>query len=553
MRYLWMILFVLSAMIAAQEEEEQAPAFSDEELIAAARVMGLEFDEAERSQIIKSLGRALSSYEAIRGTALDNGIAPSLVFSPLPPGFRMPDDQRAPRFVPPGEVRVPEEPADLAFMTVPELAELIRTRKITSVALTELYLERLETHGPKLEAVITLMRDSALEKARAMDAELDAGKYRGNLHGIPYGIKDLFATPDAPTTWGAKPYQRQMIETRATVIDKLDEAGAVLLAKLTLGALAMGDYWYGGQTRNPWNLEQGSSGSSAGSAATTSAGLVAFAIGTETWGSIVSPATRCGTTGLRPTFGAISRYGAMALSWSMDKVGPITRSVDGAAMVYDVIRGADGKDMHAVDAPFPYRPAWVDLSELRIGYLEEAFAADYPFKENDQRTLDELRELGAKLEPIALPELPIGPLSIILTAEAAAAFDALTREGKDAELVRQTENSWPNIFRAARFIPAVEYINANRVRAMLIAEMDTLMRTYDLYITPTYGGNNLLLTNLTGHPCVVVPNGFTDRDPSVPTSITFMGRLFDEATLLGAVRRWQQATEYHRQHPPLFR
>jgi Asp-tRNA(Asn)/Glu-tRNA(Gln) amidotransferase A subunit family amidase len=338
-----------------------------------------------------------------------------------------------------------------------------------------------------------------------------------------------------------------MIDETATVIRKLDEAGAVLVAKTTLGALAWGDVWYGGMTRNPWNTEEGSSGSSAGSASAPAAGLVPFAIGTETWGSIVSPSTVCGTTGLRPTFGRVSRAGAMALSWSMDKIGPICRSVEDCAIVFDAIRGADGIDASVLDGPFSYRPD-VDLKDVRIGYVKELFDADYPNKERDAATLARLRELGATLQEVHLPERDFSPLACILTAEAAAAFDELTRSNRDDLLVRQIKNAWPNTFRAARFIPAVEYIQANRIRTELMQAMEAM--PVDVYLTPTFGGGNLLLTNLTGQPCVVLPNGF-DEDGE-PTSITFMGRLYGDATVLAVARAYQQATDFHSQHPARF-
>jgi Asp-tRNA(Asn)/Glu-tRNA(Gln) amidotransferase A subunit family amidase len=307
--------------------------------------------------------------------------------------------------------------------------------------------------------------------------------------------------------------------------------------------------WFGGKTRNPWNLEEGSSGSSAGSAAGTSAGLFPFAIGTETWGSIVSPSNRTGTTGLRPTFGRISRHGAMALSWSMDKVGPITRSVKDAAIVFNNLYGPDGKDQTIVDLPFNYKSD-IDFSKLKIGYTKSAFNDDYNNRKRDSLTLAKLQELGADLIPIKLPDFPTSSLSFLLTAEGAAAFNQLTLNDKDDEMVRQGKNAWPNLFRAARFIPAVEYIQANRARRLLIQKMDSLIQKVDIYVSPTYGGNNLLLTNLTGHPSVVLPNGFTEKGQ--PTSITFIGDLFDEGTLLGIAEKYQQATDFHTRHPQMF-
>jgi len=450
---------------------------------------------------------------------------------------------------PPIQTRIPAIYQELAFYSVRDLSELIRSRKITSTQLTRMYLERLKKYGPELENVITLTEELALEQAERADRELAEGKYRGYLHGIPYGAKDLLAVKGYKTTWGATPYIDQVIADNATVIKKLEEAGAVLVAKLTLGALAWGDVWFGGQTRNPWNPEQGSSGSSAGSASATAAGLVAFSIGTETWGSIVSPSTRCGTTGLRPTFGRVSRTGAMALSWSMDKIGPICRTVEDCVLVFNAIRGKDDIDQTVIDASFVYDHR-ISLENLRIGYLRAEFEKDYPGKEYDEAVLEELQELGAKLIPLDLPEMPVESMAFILSAEAAAAFDDLTRSNRDDLLVRQIKNAWPNAFRSARFIPAVEYIQANRLRYEAIQRMSQVTADVDVYVTPTFGGDNLLLTNLTGHPCVVLPNGF--RDDGTPTSITFVGGLFDEGTLLAVANIYQQATAFHRQYPPRF-
>jgi Asp-tRNA(Asn)/Glu-tRNA(Gln) amidotransferase A subunit family amidase len=411
-----------------------------------------------------------------------------------------------------------------------------------------MYLERLKKYDPKLLCVVTITEASALKQAKRADEEIAGGKYRGPLHGIPYGAKDLLATKGYKTTWGSVPYKDQIIDQDATVIQRLEQAGAVLVAKLTMGELAWGDVWFGGMTRNPWNLEQGSSGSSAGPASATSAGLVAFSIGTETWGSIVSPSTRCGVTGLRPTYGRVSRAGAMALSWSMDKIGPICRTVEDCALVFSAILGPDGVDQTVVDLPFNYNPN-VKLSQLRVGYLKSAFEKDTTNKANNEAVLAKLRELGANLIPIELPDYPINDLSFILSAEAAAAFDELTRSGKDDLLVRQIRNAWPNAFRSSRFIPAVEYIQANRVRYLVIQAMAKAMADIDVYVAPSFGGNNLLLTNLTGHPCVVLPNGFNKRGS--PTSISFMGRLYDEATTLAVAKAYQEATEFHQKHPAL--
>lgn len=520
-----------------------------EDIAFAERIIGLNFTDAQRDSMIDGLMQHRESYKAIRDYGLKNDIPPSLFFNPLPAGFDIDIGASALHLSDIGDVRLPEDLNELAFYSIRELAELLRTRQITSVELTEFYIDRLKTYDPVLECVITFTEERAMAMAQRADEEIATGNYRGPLHGIPYGIKDLFATEDYKTTWGAMPFKDQVIDYDATVVQMLDDAGAVLVAKLTLGALAWGDVWFGGNTRNPWDPSQGSSGSSAGSAASVAGGLVPFAIGTETWGSIVSPATVNGVTGLRPTFGRVSRFGAMALSWSMDKVGPLTRDAEDAAIVFNAILGPDGKDQTVYDFPF-YYSSDVDVSELRIGYVLEDFEADYPFKEQDSLALEALRELGADLVPIDLPDIPVSSLSFILSAEAAAAFDELTRSGKDSLMVRQIKNAWPNVFRQSRFIPAVEYINANRIRYELIQEMHSLMESVDLYVAPSWQGPNLLLTNLTGHPAVVIPNGFSED--GTPTSISFTGRLFDEGTLLTVAHAYQNATGYHRKHPDDF-
>jgi Asp-tRNA(Asn)/Glu-tRNA(Gln) amidotransferase A subunit family amidase len=472
------------------------------------------------------------------------------VFNPIPVGKQFDLEQTRQVFDIPQNVELPANRDDLAFYSVTELASLIRDRKISSVELTEYFLDRIDTYDGQLEAIITVTRERALEQAARMDDELENGTYRGPLHGIPYGAKDLLAVEGYRTTWGATPFKDQIINETATVVSKLDTAGAVLIAKTTLGALAYGDIWFGGRTNNPWDLEQGSSGSSAGSASGTAAGLFPFAIGTETLGSIVSPATRNGATGLRPSYGRVSRHGAMALSWTMDKIGPITRSVEDAAIVFNAIQGVDGLDQSLINQPFNYN-AQSDLSDLRIGYLKSAFERDYYNKERDNAVLDVLRDMGVELIPIELPDFDAGSLLIILSAEGAAAFDQLTLSNEDDLMQWQSPRAWPNTFRAARFIPAVEYINANRARYELIQKMDAeLMSRVDVYVTPAFGNANLLITNLTGHPSVVLPNGFTDDER--PTSITFTGDLFDEASVLRVAKAYQEATDHHKQHPPLF-
>jgi Asp-tRNA(Asn)/Glu-tRNA(Gln) amidotransferase A subunit family amidase len=544
----WMLpVAVVAAFIAGAAAERAGLTASH--VLEAGRLIGLEFSEAERDSMLDDLEDNLESYVTLRGIEIDNAIPPSLVFDPLPSGFVPEPGGSKLVLAPPVTTAVPANPQDLAFYSVRDLAELVRTRRVTSTQLTTMYLERLKRFGPRLECVVTLTEKLAMEQARRADEEIAAGNYRGYLHGIPYGAKDLLAVPGYKTTWGAQPYRDQVINDTATVVKKLEEAGAVLVAKLTLGALAWGDVWYGGRTRNPWNLDQGSSGSSAGSASATSAGLVAFAIGTETWGSIVSPATRCGVTGLRPTFGRVSRAGAMALSWSMDKIGPICRTVEDCAIVFEAIRGADGIDPTVRDGAFEYDHR-VDFSGVRVGYLKSAFAEDYPNHDRDAATLAKLMDLGAELVPVELPDYPVYSLAFILSAEAAAAFDDLTRSGRDDEMVRQVKNAWPNVFRSSRFIPAVEYIQANRVRHEIIQGMGQVMESVDVYLSPSFGGGNLLMTNLTGHPCVVLPNGFDEK--GAPTSVTFIGNLYGEATLLAVAGAYQRSTAFHENHPPAF-
>ncbi len=528
---------------------------------------GLEFTDDEIALMLEGVEELLADLEKLRGVPLDNGVPPALHFrprgTPQPGGSHFP----TPRGAAPFETAAPARPASdeaLAFLPLGELAALLRSRQVSSRELTGLYLERLRRYDPVLHCVISFTEDLAYAQAERADRELAAGRYRGPLHGIPWGAKDLLAVPGYRTTWGAKPFEAQQRPEKATVVARLEEAGAVLVAKLSVGALAWGDVWFGGKTRNPWNPQEGSSGSSAGSAAAVAAGLVGFAIGTETWGSIVSPCTRCGATGLRPTFGRVSRYGTMALAWSMDKIGPIARSVEDCALVFAAIHGADGLDLDAVSHPFAWPPA-VDPRTLRVGYLAALFEEDRAAGIQDPRqrdrvresqsfdraTLEILRDLGFELVPVALPETyPVGALSWILTVEAAAAFDELTRTGRDDLLVRQEKDAWPNVFRQAQLVPAVEYLRANRIRTLVMQELERAWAEVDVVVAPSFGGDVLLRTNLTGHPCVVVPNGFRAGD-GTPTSISFLGRLHGEEALLAVARAYQEATEFHLRRPPL--
>lgn len=515
---------------------------------AAEKIIGLEFTEAKNDSMLENLEKQLMSYESLRRISLPNEIPPALIFNPIPVDFH-PEKQKK-RFRPGklGKVEMPNDERELAFLTVAKLARLIKSKKISSTALTKLYLDRLKKYGDKLECVVTLTESLALEQSRRADREISLGRYRGALHGIPYGAKDLFATRGIKTTWGSVPFKEQIFDEDASVIDRLGAAGAVLVAKLSMGELAWGDVWFGGKTKNPWNPGLGSSGSSAGSASATSAGLVAFSIGTETWGSIVSPSTVCGTAGLRPTYGRVSRSGAMALSWSMDKIGPICRTAEDCAIVFNEIYGPDGIDQTVADYPF-YYDAEIDMKKLRIGYLHAEFDSLKENKSLYAKTLETLTELGAKLLPVSLPEYPVNELSFILNAEAGAAFDDLTRSGGDDLMTRQIKDAWPNLLRASRLIPAVEYIQANRHRYVLIQEMEKLFSKVDCFVSPPFEGNSLLLTNLTGHPAVVIPNGFGPK--GLPTSVVFTGKLFDEGKILAVAARYQNATEFHLKHPTI--
>lgn len=524
------------------------PAIPAEALPLAEMLSGLQFTPAERELMLGNLRENRASYEQIRSIAIGNHVAPALAFDPRVPGMPPVTQTQAPSPAVSQPIAVPADLEEVAFWPVTHLAELIRTRQVTSVALTGMYLQRLKRFDPKLLCVITLTEDLALEQAARADQEIASGRYRGVLHGIPYGLKDLLAVRGTRTTWGAEPYIDQTFDDDATVVERLEAAGAVLLAKLTVGALAWGDVWFGGMTRNPWNVEEGSSGSSAGSASAVSAGLVGFAIGTETYGSIVSPATQCRVSGMRPTFGRVSRHGAMALSWSMDKIGPICRTVEDCAHVFNAIHGADGRDLTAVDQPFNWNPH-VRLEDLRVGYVKSAFEHADENHSLGQESLRTLAALGAELIPVELPDYPVDALNFILTAEAAAAFDELTRSNRDDLLSRQIRDAWPNTFRQARFIPAVEYIQANRVRRLMMEAMQSLMSAVDVYVAPSFTGHNLLLTNLTGHPAVVVPSGVGPT--GTPYSLTFTGRLYDEASALAVAMRYQQATEHHLRHPQL--
>jgi Asp-tRNA(Asn)/Glu-tRNA(Gln) amidotransferase A subunit family amidase len=529
--------------------ETNANPVTREDVAGAEALIGLDFSDRKEDMMLPGLKEQLENYLAIRKFPLSNSVPPAMTFNPIPVGMKFETGRSKFKMSAPEHVKLPANMDDLAFFSVGELGVLIKTRQITSEKLTQFFLARLKKYGPKLECVVTLTEDLAVEQARALDAELAHGHYRGPLHGIPYGAKDLLATKGIRTTWGAAPYTNQVFNEDATVIRRMREAGAVLVAKMTLGELAMGETWFGGMTKNPWNLKQGSSGSSAGSAAATAAGLLPMAIGTETLGSIVSPSDRCGVTGLRPSYGRVSRTGAMALSWSMDKIGPLCRSVEDCALVFNAIYGPDGRDQTLYDVPFNYDPG-LKLNRLRIGYVKADFDKERgERKDNDQAALDKIRALGVQLIEIELPDYPVGSINFILSTEGAAAFDDLTRAGQDDWLKQQESGSWPNTFRKKRFVPAVEYLQAQRIRYLLVQDMAKVFANVDLFVAPSLTGRTLLISNLTGNPTVVLPNGFTKA--GAPTSISFVGSLFGEGKILAVAKRYQDATDFHKKHPVL--
>ena len=543
--------FLLGFVFFSLISKSQGRADTIQLLRQAASLYDLSFTEAEADSMIGNIAAAKRIYVNMHRQLPPNDLAFPFAFNPAPYGFKVPANQKKINWVIPSNIQLPKNKNDLAFYSILQLASLVKNKKISSVELTSFFLDRLKKWGDTLESVITRTDSLAMVQAKAADAEIKKGFYRGPLHGIPYGLKDLFAVRGYPTTWGTMPYKDQVLSEDAYVYTKLKNAGAVLCAKLSLGSLAFNNKWFGGETKNPWNLNQGSSGSSAGSAASVVAGLLPFTIGTETLGSIVSPSTRCGATGLRPTFGTVSRSGAMVLCWSLDKVGPICRSAEDDAIVYASIKGTDGKDAGSLDHAFNYNPA-KDIRKLRIAYAENYFAR-LSKDAMEWKVLEVYKSLGAVVQPIVFPDTAIynaSLISIILNAESAAAFDELTRTNRDDLIERQDKGFWPNSFRAARLIPAVEYINANRYRSVLCKNMQEFMKQYDVVIVPTYAGNQLSITNLTGNPVVCMPMGFNAQNQ--PQSITLIGNLYDEASILEAAKAYQEKTGFHLRHPEKF-
>ena len=546
--YTTLLTFLIGYAVA------QDTTFKKSDLISSAKVFDMRFTQKEIDTLYSDVLDNVLNYQAMHKLSLNNSVPLSLWQNPVVPGMTFNTIQK-PIIWNKVNAFLPTNKNDLAFYSIEQLAFLLKNKKISSVELTQFFIDRIKKWGDTLQCVITITQDIAMEQAKKADTEIAAGKYRGLLHGIPYGLKDLFAVKGTKTTWGAAPYKNQNIDEDAFVYTQLKEAGAVLVAKFTLGALAMGDYWYGGRTKNPWNINYGSSGSSAGSTSATVAGLVPFAIGTETYGSIISPSTTCGATGLRPTFGSVSRSGAMALSYSLDKVGPICRSAADAAIVFNYIHGTDGKDQAAVNMPFNYTPQ-KPIQKMRIAYAKNYFDKIKDTSRNEWKVLTAFKNMGVTLIPVNFPDSGVytfNIMDVVIGVECAAQFDEMTRNNMDDELTRQTKYDWPNQFRTARFVPAVEYINAQRHRYVLMQKVNEVLQQYDAIICPSRGdGNQGAITNLTGHPVVCVPTGF-DKRLNLPTGISFVGKLYDEATILNIADAYQKATPWDDMHPAKFK
>ncbi len=523
--------------------------FTKRDVKKSEKLIGLHFANKDIDTLYPYLKRNRSGFDSLRKYPIGNDVFPAIRFDPTPFDFTMPEQQNGTDWKIPDNIKIPEPYDLLAFYTIPQLASLVKNQKISSTELTKFFLARLKKYQPALQCSITITDSLALEQAKRADEEIKNGKYRGILHGIPYGTKDLMAVPGYPTTWGAAPYKDQIIDETATVVKKLEDAGAILVAKLVSGALARGDVWFGGKTKNPWDTTQGASGSSAGSGSATSAGLVPFALGTETLGSITSPSTRNGVTGLRPTYGRVSRHGVMSLSWSMDKVGPLGRNAEDCAIVFEAIQGKDKNDLSTVDLPFGVD--WKkDIKNLRVAYLKNDIEEDTTETgDNLRKALKSLKKMGIEPTAVEMPqEVPYRGFDIILRAEAGAFFDELVRSGDVDLMVEQSRRSRANSLRQSRFIPAVEYIQANRQRQVLIQKMHDLMKDFDVLISPTFGNDQLMATNLTGHPVIAVPTGLDDENH--PTSMTFVGNLYDEESILLLAKAFQDNTSFDELHPP---
>jgi Asp-tRNA(Asn)/Glu-tRNA(Gln) amidotransferase A subunit family amidase len=583
---------LLPGVLWARVQEEKAERITAAMLMDALAVAGLDFSEEQRQQILAGINQNLTRYAELRQIHIDPNIAPPLYYSPLVPGTRL---DRVPKPFRPStapSLRRPANLEDVAFWPIAHLAHLLKTRQVTSVDLTRMYLDRLSRFNATLNFVVTFTDELAMKQAQQADREIAAGQYRGPLHGMPWGCKDIIAVPGFPTQWGSGAFKGQVIDTEATVVRLLREAGAVMLAKLATGELASGDQWFGGRTNSPWNPTEGSSGSSAGPASATAAGCVAFGIGTETSGSILSPSTICGVTGLRPTFGRVSRYGAMTLSWTQDRLGPLCRTVEDCALVFHTIAKTDEQDLSVIDLPFNW-DAGLDIRKLKVGYLAPAFQEpnrNADWQRNDEQVLETVKALGVTPEPFSLPVMPVAVTGGILGAESGASFDEFVRSGRDKDL---TNKGRSNGMRQSRLVPAVEYLQTQRVRAMIMRQFAATVSKFDVYIAPYIdmraggagrtggageagrtggagraGGpsgssgsgragapspsairDHFQVANLCGYPAVSVPNGFTAEGR--PTSITFLGRLYAEAEMLALARVYQERAGFHLKHPRL--
>ncbi|MEC7265353.1 MAG: amidase [Bacteroidota bacterium] len=543
------LLILLSVSLFCLSCSSSKHSFTKKDVKSSEKLIGIDFSKKDIDTLYPYLERNLSGFDSLRKYPLENDVFPAVRFDPIPFGFTMPEQLDGTDWNIPDHVEIPENFDDLAFFTIPQLASLIKNQKITSTALTQFFLDRLKKHQPTLLCSISITDSLALAQAKHADEEISQGKYRGILHGIPYGTKDLMAVPGYTTTWGAAPYKDQVIDQTATVIQKLEDAGAVLVAKLVSGSLARGDVWFGGKTKNPWDLKQGATGSSAGSGSATSAGLVPFALGTETLGSITSPSTRNGVTGLRPTYGRVSRHGVMSLSWSMDKVGPLARNAEDCAIVFSVIQGKDENDLTTSNLPFGVD--WnKEVKSLKVAYLKKDIEKDTTDTgANLRNALKILTDMGIEMTEVELPEnVPYRGFDIILRAEAGAFFDDLVRSGEVDLMVEQDQRSRAASLRQSRFIPAVEYLQANRQRQVLMQKMQDLMKDYDVLISPSFGNDQLLATNLTGHPVIAIPTGLDKK--THPTSMTFVGNLYDEASILLLAKAFQDQSEFDELHPP---
>ncbi len=540
----------------------------------AEKLVQIQMTEPERAQAATSWrGNMASLYERRTGPkkiALEPTLAPFSRYQSVMPGQEVPTgkNQFLRSEVDPGPLPANEE--DIAFAPVTKLSRWIEQKQLSSQRLTQIYLKRIERYNPKLRCVITLTRELALQQAKQADAEIAAGRYRGPLHGIPWGGKDLLDTKGIPTTYGAEPYRNRIPKDDAAVVNRLNEAGAVLIAKLSLGTLALNDIWFGGQTMNPWLLEEGASGSSAGPGAATAAGLVGFAIGSETGGSIVSPSMRCGVTGLRPTYGRVPRTGAMTLCWSLDKLGPMTRSVEDALLVLQAISGEDPGDLSSVPSTLDF-DANASVKGLRVGYFP-AWMKEAPATEVDRAALEAVKKVGMELVEVSMPDWPYGSLNLILFAEGAAAFEELALNGALTQLREQTYDAWPNIFRQARFLSAVDFVQTDRFRRKVCEEMARVFESVDLLLVPSLRDDILTITNNTGHPSLTMRAGFVEvaeartdwaPDPSrplpkfspprrVPHGVTLIGRLFDEGTVGRAGIALENAFGVISERPPGF-